>query len=98
MAAMTLTKADIAEVIHNRVGRTKKQSAELVDCLFEIIKGTLGDGKDVLISGFGKFSVRARKERKGRNPLTGKPLVLPAKKVVTFRCSGKLRDKINGIR
>jgi integration host factor subunit alpha len=49
---MSLTKADIAEVIHNRVGRTKKQSAELVDCLFEIIKGTLGEGKDVLISGF----------------------------------------------
>lgn len=95
---MTLTKADIAEVIHNRVGRTKKQSAELVDCLFEIIKGTLGDGKDVLISGFGKFSVRERKERKGRNPLTGKPLVLPAKKVVTFKCSGKLRDQINGNR
>ncbi len=95
---MTLTKAVIAEVIHNQVGRTKKQSAELVDCLFEIIKGTLGDGKDVLISGFGKFSVRERKERKGRNPLTGKPLVLPAKKVVTFKCSGKLRNKINGNR
>lgn len=95
---MTLTKADIAEVIHNRVGRTKKQSAELVDCLFEIIKGTLGDEEDVLISGFGKFSVRERKERKGRNPLTGKPLMLPAKKVVTFKCAGKLRDKINGNR
>jgi len=53
-------------------------------------------GEDVLISGFGKFSVRERKERKGRNPLTGKPLVLPAKKVVTFKCSGKLREKING--
>ena len=84
---MTLTKAVIAEVIHNRGGRTKKQSAELVDCLFEIIKGTLGDGKDVLISGLGKFSVRERKERKGRNPLTGKPVVLPAKKVVTCKCS-----------
>jgi integration host factor subunit alpha len=80
---MTLTKAVIAEVVHNRVGRTKKQSAELVDCLFEIIKGTLGDGKDVLISGFA---------------LTGKPLVLPAKKVVTFKCSGKLKNKINGNR
>ena len=93
---MTLTKADMAEVIHNRVGRTKKQCAELVDCLFEIIKGTLGDGKDVLISGFGKFSVRERKERKGRNPLTGKPLMLPAKNLVTFNCSGTLRDQING--
>jgi integration host factor subunit alpha len=95
---MTLTKADIAKVIHNQVGRTKKQSAELVDCLFEIIKGTLEDGNDVLISGFGKFSVRERKERNGRNPLTGKPLVLAARKVVTFQCSGKLRNKINGNR
>jgi integration host factor subunit alpha len=95
---MTLTKADIAKVIHNQVGRTKKQSAELVDCLFEIIKATLGDGKDVLISGFGKFSIRERKERNGRNPLTGKPLVLAARKVVTFQCSGKLRNKINGNR
>jgi integration host factor subunit alpha len=95
---MTLTKADIATVIHNQVGRTKKQSAELVDCLFEIIKGTLEDGNDVLISGFGKFSIRERKERNGRNPLTGKPLVLAARKVVTFQCSGKLRNKINGNR
>lgn len=95
---MTLTKADIAQVIHNRVGRSKKQSAELVDCLFEIIKGTLGDGKDVLISGFGKFSVRERKEREGRNPLTGEPLTLPARRVVTFKCSGQLKDRINGNR
>jgi integration host factor subunit alpha len=95
---MTLTKADIAKVIHNQVGCTKKQSAELVDCLFEIIKGTLEDGEDVLISGFGKFSIRERKERNGRNPLTGKPLVLAARKVVTFQCSGKLRNKINGNR
>lgn len=93
---MTLTKADIAEVIHNQVGHTKKHSAELVDSLFEIIKETLEDGKDVLISGFGKFSIRARNERKGRNPLTGEPIMLPAKKVVTFKCSGKLRGKING--
>ncbi len=95
---MTLTKADIAEQIHNDVGHTKKQSAQIVDSLFEIIKETFEDGKDVLISGFGKFTLRERKERKGRNPLTGKPMMLPAKKVVTFRCSGKLREKINGQR
>ena len=93
---MTLTKAEIAEVIHNQVGHTKKHSASLVDTLFEIIKETLEDGKDVLISGFGKFSIRERNERKGRNPLTGEPIMLPAKKVVTFKCSGKLRSKING--
>ena len=93
---MTLTKADIAEVIHNQVGYTKKHSASLVDSLFEIIKENLEDGKDVLISGFGKFSIRERSERKGRNPLTGEPIILQARKVVTFKCSGKLRGKING--
>ena len=93
---MTLTKADIAEVINNQVGHTKKHSAELVDSLFEIIKETLEEGEDVLISGFGKFHICNRSERKGRNPLTGEPIMLPAKKVVSFKCSGKLRDKING--
>ena len=93
---MTMTKADIAEVIHNQVGHTKKHSAELVETLFEIIKGTLEDGQDVLISGFGKFTIRDRSERKGRNPLSGEPIMLPAKKVVTFKCSGKLRKKLNG--
>ena len=93
---MTLTKAHIAEVIHNQVGHTKKHSAEIVDSLFEIIKETLEEGKDVLISGFGKFHIRDRRERKGRNPLTGEPIMLPERKVVSFKCSGKLRSKING--
>ena len=93
---MTLTKADIAEQIYQEVGSTKKQSARVVDSLFELIKQTLEDGTDVLISGFGKFSVRERKERKGRNPLNGEPITLTSKKVVTFSCSGKLREKING--
>jgi integration host factor subunit alpha len=93
---MTLTKADIAEEVHSQVGRNKKESARMVDTLFEIIKESLEEGKDVMISGFGKFSIRDRGERKGRNPLTGDPIMLPAKKVVTFRCSGKLREKING--
>jgi integration host factor subunit alpha len=93
---MTLTKAEIAEQVHNQVGRNKKESAQMVEALFEIIKESLEEGKDVMISGFGKFSIREREERKGRNPLTGDPIMLPAKKVVTFRCSGKLREKING--
>jgi integration host factor subunit alpha len=93
---MTLTKADIAAEVRNHVGRNKKESAQMVEALFEIIKESLQEGKDVMISGFGKFSIRARRERKGRNPLTGEPIVLPAKKVVTFKCSGKLREKING--
>ena len=93
---MTMTKADLAGVIHNQVGHTKKHSVELVETLFEIIKETLEDGQDVLISGFGKFTIRDRSERKGRNPLSGEAIMLPAKKIVTFRCSGKLRKKING--
>lgn len=93
---MTLTKADIAEVIHNQVGHTKKHSAALVETLFEIIKETLEEGQDVLISGFGKFTIRDRSKRRGRNPLSGEPIILPARKVVTFKCSGKLRKKLNG--
>ena len=92
---MTLTKAEIAEQVHNQVGRNKKESAQMVEALFEIIRESLEEGKDVMISGFGKFSVRERGERTGRNPLTGDPIMLPTKKVVTFKCSGKLREKIN---
>jgi integration host factor subunit alpha len=96
MLVMTLTKADIAEEVRSQVGWNKKESARMVDTLFAMIKESLQEGKDVMISGFGKFSIRHRGERKGRNPLTGGPIVLPAKRVVTFRCSGKLRAKING--
>jgi len=92
---MTLTKAEIAEQVHNQLGRSKKQSARMVEALFEIIKESLEKGKDVMISGFGKFSIRKRGERIGRNPLTGDPIMLPPKKVVSFKCSGKLRKKIN---
>ena len=92
---MTLTKAEIAEQVHNHLGRNKKESARMVEALFEIIKESLEEGKDVMISGFGKFSIRERGERTGRNPLTGDPIMLPTKKVVTFKCSGKLREKIN---
>ena len=92
---MTLTKAEIAEQVHNQLGRSKKQSARMVEALFEIIKESLEKGKDVMISGFGKFSIRERGERIGRNPLTGDPIMLPPKKVVSFKCSGKLRKKIN---
>jgi integration host factor subunit alpha len=93
---MTLTKAEIAEQVHTQLGRNKKESARMVEALFEMIKQALGEGKDVVISGFGRFSIRDRGERRGRNPITGAPVLLPAKKVVTFTCSGKLREKING--
>ena len=67
-----------------------------METFIEIIKSTLASGEDVLISNFGKFCVKEKKERRGRNPATGDDLMLAPRKVVTFRCSGKLRDRING--
>jgi len=93
---MTLTKAQIIEEIRTKNGLTRKQSTETVEAFLETIKKTLESDEDVLISGFGKFSVKHKAERKGRNPATGEDLMLAPRKVVTFRCSGKLRDKING--
>ena len=93
---MTLTKAQMVESIQNQTGFTKNKSSEIVESLLEIIKGKLESGEDVLVSGFGKFSVKEKKERKGRNPATGEDMMLEARKVVTFKCSGKLRDSING--
>ena len=95
---MTLTKAHIAKTIHNRLGFTNVRSAQLVDSLLETIKRTLENGEDILISGFGKFSVKEKNERKGRNPQTREDLMLGERRVVRFRCSGRLRDKINGKR
>ena len=93
---MTLTKAKIIETIADQIGYSKNHSAEIVEILLELIKNSLESGDDVLISGFGKFCVRDKKERKGRNPATGDDMILEPRRVVTFRSSGKLRKKING--
>ena len=93
---MTLTKAQMVESVQNQTGLPRNRSSEIIETLLEIIKSTLTSGEDVLISGFGKFSVNEKKARRGRNPATGEDMMLEARKVVTFRCSGKLRDKING--
>ena len=93
---MTLTKAHIAKTIHDRLHFTNDRSAQLVDSLLEILKKTLENGEDILISGFGKFWVREKRERRGRNPHTGEDLMLAPRKVIVFLCSGVLRDKING--
>ncbi|MEA3437923.1 MAG: integration host factor subunit alpha [Thermodesulfobacteriota bacterium] len=77
------------------MGRPENQSIEIVESLFELIKKTLASGENVMISGFGKFSVKEKKKRKGRNPATGENLMLKPRKVVTFKCSGKLRRKMN---
>ena len=92
---MALTKIEVADSIANQIGYTKNFSSELVETLLEIMKKTLESGEDVLISGFGKFCVKEKRERKGRNPSTGEDLMLKPRKVVTFKCSGKLREKLN---
>ena len=92
---MTLTKAQIIESIAELNLFSKKKSAETVETVLECIKSCLESGEDVLISGFVKFCVNVKQERRGRNPATGESIVLPPKKIVTFRCSGKLREKIN---
>ena len=77
-------------------GFTNKKSVEVVEILLEIMKSTLSSGEDLLISGFGKFQVRDKSDRLGRNPATGDSMVLKGRRVVTFKCSGKLRDRLNG--
>ena len=93
---MTLTKAHIVEALLAQNIFTKTQSAQIIETLFELIKQSLQNGEDVLVSGFGKFSVKERCQRTGRNPLTGKPVTLPPRKVVTYKCSGVLRAAMNG--
>lgn len=91
---MALTKNKIVERV-NDLGFTKKKSVDIVEGLLEIIKRSLEEGDDVLVSGFGKFCVKDKSTRRGRNPATGEDLILDARKVVTFKCSGKLRERIN---
>jgi len=93
---MALTKSDIVASIHD-LGLTKKKSVEVIEGLLEIIKRSLESSEDVLISGFGKFCVKDKAKRKGRNPATGEDLMLRGRRVVTFKCSGKLRHKIDGL-
>jgi len=92
---MTMTKHGIAEQIQNELGFSKNQSVEITENLLELIKASLESGEDVLVSGFGKFCVKEKAARKGRNPATGETLMLKPRRVVTFQWSGKLRGKIN---
>ncbi len=93
---MTLTKAHIVETVAKQNGYPKNQSFEVIETLLEIMKRTLESSEDVLISGFGRFCVKEKRKRRGRNPATGQDMILEPRRVVTFKCSGKLRDKING--
>jgi integration host factor subunit alpha len=93
---MALMKNNIVERLQAELGLPKSQSIQITECLLEQIKASLESGDDVLVSGFGKFCVKEKSQRKGRNPATGEDVVLSPRRVVAFRCSGKLRRKLNG--
>lgn len=88
----TLTKAEIVESVHRKIGFSKKDSSEIVEKLFEILKKTLEKGESVKLSGFGKFDVKSKRSRRGRNPQTGKEMEITARRVLSFRPSQILRS------
>jgi integration host factor subunit alpha len=94
--SLTLTKDNIIDSIYSNTDLKRYQAAAFFETIFETVKKALESGEEVLISGFGKFCVRHKNERRGRNPQTGNLITLDARRVVTFRCSSVLRDKING--
>ncbi len=91
----TLTKAKIIDAVAESNGYTRKKSIETVETVLELIKRSLESGEDVLISGFGRFCVKQKAERRGRNPATGRDMMLAPRKVITFKWSGKLKEKLN---
>ena len=93
---MTLTKASLIDSVFKQMTFHRSYSTHIVESLLEIIKHTLESGEDVLITGFGKFCVKDKDKRNGWNPQTGEDLILRERRIVTFKCSGALRDKMNG--
>jgi integration host factor subunit alpha len=93
---MTLTKARLVDSLFNKTDISMQEAAAIVESVLEIIKQTLASGEDVMISGFGKFIVKEKKKRRGRNPATGDDLILDARRIVTFKCSNLMRDRLNG--
>ena len=94
---MTITKADLINQVHKSNSKlTKVQAREAVETVLKTMKASLENGDHILLSGFGKFNVKAKSARKGRNPKTGESIMLDARKVVTFKTSGKLRKKVDG--
>jgi integration host factor subunit alpha len=92
---MSMTKIEIIDSIYEKFDISKKECVSIVESIFDIIKDDLDKGKAVKISGFGKWTVEAKKERKGRNPRTGEALTIKARKIITFKPSGVLRDAVN---
>ena len=91
---MSLTKIDLIKSIYKQTGMYKKECVRAVDSVFEIIKEEMNQGNDIMISGFGKWAVKSKKDRKGRNPQTGEAIIIEARKVVTFKASSVLRNTL----
>ena len=92
---MNVTKSHLINVLHRNHDLSREESSATIEALLEIIKHTLESGENLLVSGFGKFILKDKKSRRGRNPATRKDLFLDARRIVTFRCSKNLREKIN---
>ena len=94
LVPVTLTKADLVEALFEQIGLNKRESADMVDAFFSVISDALVSGDDVKLPGFGSFEVKHKTARPGRNPRTGEEVMIPARRVVTFRASRILKDKI----
>lgn len=91
-----MTKAEIAKVVHERVGLSKKESGQIVDVVLNVVHKSLEQGEDVKISGFGHFIIRNKRPRRGRNPKTGDEITISSRRVVTFRASQLLKKQVRG--
>ena len=91
-----LTKAHLADLLFEQIGLNKRESKDMVDAFFELVRTSLIDGTDVKISGFGNFQIRTKASRPGRNPRTGESIPIDARRVVTFHASHKLKEQIQG--
>ena len=91
----TLTKAHIIDAVAEANGYTRNKSFEIIEILLELVKAVLESSEDVMVSGFGRFCVKEKDKRRGRNPATGKDLIIAPRKVITFKWSGKLKEKLN---
>jgi integration host factor subunit alpha len=96
LEAPTLTKAELAELLFDRLGLNKRESKDMVEAFFEIVHAALVDGVDVKLSGFGNFNIRRKAPRPGRNPRTGESIPIKARSVVTFHASHKLKSLVQG--
>jgi integration host factor subunit alpha len=92
----TLTKAELADLLFERLGLNKRESKDMIEAFFDVIHATLVTGKDVKMSGFGNFSIRRKAPRPGRNPRTGEAIPIKARNVVTFHASHKLKGIVQG--